>query len=155
LEAMEKADLCAMVKGYVKDLPDSLDIGTAAKKGALLFSLDVPDLVAERENKQALVDQHEKAEALAIQAVEVARAEVKETRAGLLRYEGDVEFRKAQHTRIAKLAQGDTLSKQQLDEAKLQLDAATSALAAAQAQVATKDARLEAAQKERALATAK
>jgi RND family efflux transporter MFP subunit len=152
LEALEKADLCAMVKGYIKDLPDDLDIGKTAKKGTLLFALFVPDLVADRDNKKALVEQSEKAEALAVQAVAVAQAEAKETRALLLRYEADAEFRRAQFARVSRLAQGDTLSKQQVDEAKLQLDAAQAALNAAQAQVFTKEARLEAAQTERRLA---
>jgi RND family efflux transporter MFP subunit len=155
LESLEKADLCAMVKGYVKDLPADLDIGKTATKGTLLFSLYVPDLVADWENKKALVEQSDKAEALAAQAIEVARAEVKETRAMLIRFEGDAEFRRVQHARIGKLAQGDTLSKQQVDEAKLQLDAAQAALSAAQAQVITKEARLEASQRERALAAAR
>ena len=155
VEALEKADLCAMVKGYVKDLPSDLDIGRTAKKGELLFSLHVPDLVADRDNKKALVEQSEKAEASAIQAVEVAKAEVTETRAFLLRYEGDVEFRRAQHTRITKLAQGDTVSRTQVDEAKLQLDASQAALAAAQAQIVTKESRQKAVEKEHQLATAR
>jgi HlyD family secretion protein len=155
LEALEKADLCAMVKGYVKDLPDDLDIGKIATKGTLLFSLHVPDLSADRDNKKALVEQSEKAEALAIQAVSVAQAEAKETRVLLLRYEADAEFRQVQYARVARLTQGDTLSKQQMDEAKLQLGAAQAALSAAQAQVVTKEARLEAAQKERHVAEAR
>ena len=87
--------------------------------------------------------------------MEVAKAEIKEAQAFLLRYEGDVEFRRAQHARIGKLAQGDTLSKQQVDEAKLQLDAAQAALAAAHAQVVTKQGRLQVAQKESQLAAAR
>ena len=117
VESLEKADLCAMVKGYIKDLPADLDIGKTAMKGALLFSLHVPDLAADRDNKKALVDQNEKAEASAIQAVEVAEAEKKETQALVLRYEAEVDFRRAQYTRVGRLAQSDTLSKQQLDEA--------------------------------------
>ncbi len=155
LEAMEKADLCAMVKGYIKDLPEDMDRGKAVTKGMVLVSLHVPDLVADHENKKALVEQYEKAEALAIQSVKVAQAEVKETRALLLRYEGDAEFRRAQYARVTKLTQGDTLSKQQMDEAKLQLDAAESALAAAKAHVATKETKEEAARKERELAAAR
>lgn len=155
VDALEKADLCAMVKGQVKELPDDLDIGKTAGKGELLLSLYVPDLIADRENKKALVDQNEKAEAFAVQAVEVAKAEVKEARAMLLRFEGEAEFRRTQHARVTKLAQGDTLSRQQVDEAKLQLDAAQAALAGAMAQVTTKEARHEAAQKERALAAAR
>ena len=155
VESLEKADLCAMVKGYIKDLPADLDIGKTAKKGALLFSLYIPDLAADRDNKKALVDQGEKAEALAIQAVDVAEAEKKETQAQVLRYEAEVDFRRAQYARVSRLAQSDTLSKQQLDEAKLQLDAASAALAGAKAQVETKESRLQAALKERQLAAAK
>jgi HlyD family secretion protein len=155
LDALEKVDLCAMVKGYVNELPEDLDIGKTAKKGSVLFSLHVPDLIAERDSKRALVLQNEKAEALAIQAVEVAKAEVKEIRALLLRYEGDLEFRRVQLARVTKLAQGDTLSRQQVDEAKLQLDASQAALAAGQAQVTTKEARYESSQRERDLAAAR
>jgi RND family efflux transporter MFP subunit len=155
LEAMEKADLCAMVKGNVKDLPEELDRGKVVTKGKLLFSLHVPDLIADYENKKALVEQFEKADALAIRSVDVAKAEVRETRALVLRYEGDAEYRRAQHARVTKLAQGDTLSRQQMDEAKSQLDAAESALAAAKAQVATREAKEEAARAERDLAAAR
>jgi RND family efflux transporter MFP subunit len=155
VEALEKTELCAMVRGYIKYLPTDLDIGRTVAKNELLFSLHVPDLVADRDNKKALVEQAEKAEALALQAIDVARAEVKESQALLLRYAGDVEYRRVQHLRISKLAQGDTLSKQQVDEAKLQLDASQAALAAAQAQVVTKQSRLEAAVKESQLAAAR
>lgn len=154
VEALEKADLCFGVKGYVKNLPADLDIGKTAKAGELLFSLDVPDLVADRDNKQALVAQSEKAEALATQAIASAEAEVKESQALLSRYSGDVDFRQAQYTRIGKLVQGDTLSQQQADEAKLQLDAARSALAAAQAGVVVKQNLLQTARLKLQLATA-
>src|ERR1051325_4960713 len=100
LEAMEKADLCAMVTGNVKDLPEELDRGKVVTKGKLLFSLHVPDLIADYENKKALVEQFEKADALAIRSVDVAKAEVRETRALVLRYEGDAEYRRAQSPRF-------------------------------------------------------
>jgi len=155
VEPLEKADLCAMVKGYVKDLPADLDIGKTAKKGELLFSLYVPDLVSERDNKKALVEQSEKAEALAQQAVHVADAEKKESHTQVLRYQADVDFRQLQHTRISKLAQGETLSKQQMEEAKLQLDSASAARAAVKAQVVTKEPRLQAAVLDQQLASAR
>jgi RND family efflux transporter MFP subunit len=155
IESYEKADVCAMVKGFVKDLPAELDIGREVKKGAPLFSLYVPDLVADRNNKKALVEQNEKALALALEAVEVAKAEIKEAQSLVLRFESDQEFRRAQFVRITRLVQGDTLSKQQVDEAKLQLDAAQAALTAAQAQVITKQSRERLAQKESQLAAAR
>lgn len=155
IESMEKADLCVMVKGFVKYMPPDLDIGRFAKKDEPLFSLYVPDLHADYENKKSLVEQFEKAEALAVQAVQVAEAEKKETEVIVLRYEADLAFRRAQLERIGKLVQGDTLSRQQADEAKLQYDAASAALAAAKAQVFTKETRFQAATKERHLAASR
>ncbi|MBI2808569.1 MAG: efflux RND transporter periplasmic adaptor subunit [Planctomycetes bacterium] len=155
IDAFEKAEVCAMVKGYLKEVPLHLDIGHTLKKGEHLLKLDVPDLRAERENKEALVEQSQKAEALTVQAIAVAQAEIKEAQALVLRAEGDVEFRKAQHVRVRKLAQGDTLSQQQVEEAKLQLAAAQAALFAAQAQVVTKQNRKQAALKEQQLAAAR
>src|ERR1022692_2964560 len=155
VEAMEKAELCAMVKGYVKHVPPDLDIGRVVTKGEPLLTLDVPDLTAERDNKQALVEQSIKAEALAAQSVAVAEAEIKESQSLVLRYEADAEFRKVQHARITKLAQADTLSQQQVDEAKLQVASARAAVSAAQAQVATKQSRLQAAHKEQQVAAAR
>src|SRR5215210_7728125 len=69
LDALEKAEVCAMVKGYLKEVPLQLDIGHAVKKGDPLLTLSVPDLLADRENKKALVEQSDKAEALALQAI--------------------------------------------------------------------------------------
>ena len=99
-----------------------------------------------------MVAQSEKAEALAIEAIALAEAEIKESQALLSRYAGDLDFRQAQYARISKLVQGDTLSRQQADEAKLQLDAARSAFAAAQAQVVVKQKLLQTAHLKRELA---
>lgn len=155
IDALEKAEACALVKGYLKEVPLNLDIGHAVKKGVPLLTLEVPDLLADQENKKALVEQSEKAEALAVQAIAVAEVEIKEAQALLLRSEGDVEFRKAQHVRISRLAQGDTLSQQQVEEAKLQLVAAQAALSASQAQVVTKQSRMQSAHKEKELAASR
>lgn len=155
VEAFEKADLCAMVKGSVKEIPADLDIGRVVTKDELLMALYAPDLSADKDNKKALVDQSEKEEARAVQAVAVADAEIKEAEANRQRYEADTEFRKVQYARIGKLAQGNTLSPQQVDEAKLQLNTAEAAMSSAQAQVVTKRSRLQAAQKEVQVAASK
>ncbi|MFO0967255.1 MAG: efflux RND transporter periplasmic adaptor subunit [Gemmataceae bacterium] len=155
IEAFEKADVCVMVKGYVKEIAADIDIGKEVKKGDELLRLHVPDLVTERDNKKALLEQSQKAEALAEQAIEVAAAEVKEAQTLLERYTAEWEFRKAQHTRVSRLALADTLSQQQLDEAKLQMNAAAAAVSAAGAQIVTKQTRHAAAQKDRQVAAAK
>jgi HlyD family secretion protein len=155
VEAFEKAELCVPVKGYVKILAADIDIGRVVKKDEILLTVDVPDLVADQGSKTALVDQNEKAVALAVQAVEVAAAEIKEAQAQVLRYEADVDYRKLQHTRFAKLAKGDTVSQQQADETQLQLNGAQAGLSAARAAVDTKQSRWHAAEKERLLAGAR
>ncbi len=85
LEAYERADLCAMVRGYLKSVPPDLDIGRPVKKNEALLALSVPDLLAERDNKRALVELAKNTQALAQVAVHVAEAEVKEMQAMLQR----------------------------------------------------------------------
>src|SRR5262245_33612800 len=54
VESIEKADLIARVRGYVKDIRPDIDIGREIKKNEPLLTLDVPDILAERDNKKAL-----------------------------------------------------------------------------------------------------
>src|ERR1700730_990636 len=46
VDAYEKADLCAQVRGIVNVIPLDVDIGRAIKKDEVLIVLDIPDLVA-------------------------------------------------------------------------------------------------------------
>src|SRR5205823_1888853 len=138
IEAFEKAELCAMVKGVADFVPDELTVGRAIKKDEPLLTLAVPDLVAERDNRTALVEQSQGAEELAVQAVDVADAEVKEYQELMQRDVAEFDYRKAQHVRISRLAKGDTLTQQAEEEAALKLHAAKAALATSQAQIVTK-----------------
>jgi HlyD family secretion protein len=155
LAAFEKADLCAMVKGYLDVVPSELDIGAEVKRGQILLTMYVPDLIAERDNRKALSEQADKEVARAKQTVEGTRLEIEEAKALVRRSEADNEFRKVQHIRIERLAMGDALSKQQLDEAKLQVDIAQAAFLAAQAQVATRQGKLQIAEKEQEVIAAR
>ncbi len=148
VEPFEKADLCAHVRGYVAGLSAGIDIGRAVKKGDLLAQLAVPDLVAERNNKKAFLEQMEKTRQLAEQTIAVSQAEVKETEALVKRYQAEENFRKLQSERVTQLAQGNTVSQQLAEEGQLQFQAARAALAAAQAQVVTKQARWQSANQE-------
>src|SRR5437870_4000497 len=61
VEPFEKAELCARVPGVVAQFfPPDLDIGTEVKAGDKLVELSIPDLVAERKNKEALLEQSRK-----------------------------------------------------------------------------------------------
>src|SRR5437867_3214271 len=71
VEPFEKAELCAQVRGYIAAMPAATDIGKPIKKGEALVDLYIPDVVAERDNKKALVEQNENLLAQAVQAIEV------------------------------------------------------------------------------------
>jgi RND family efflux transporter MFP subunit len=144
VEAYEKADLCARVRGQVKFTSPGVDIGRAIKEGDKLITLDVPDLTAERQNKKAALEQALNLQKQTEQARAVAGKELEEAKAQEVRYHADLDFRAAQYKRLAKLAQNKTVQPQLAEEAQLQHQSAVAALTAAEAQTRTKKARLEA-----------
>src|SRR5689334_1259244 len=79
VDARKRVDLAARVPGVVEYLPDDIDLGRRVKKGEVLLRLAVPELVAERKNKEAMRDQARKQRVLAEEALAVARREVEET----------------------------------------------------------------------------
>jgi RND family efflux transporter MFP subunit len=155
VDALEKAELCAQVRGTIKELPARLDIGRLVKKGEELLTLEIPDVVAERDTKKATVNQNEKLLAQSVQAVVVAKAEVKETEALIQRAKADERFQSEQFVRVAKLVKDGTVAPQFADEARLKWESAQAALAAAESQALTKQARLGAAEKEKQVAEAR
>jgi RND family efflux transporter MFP subunit len=145
VDAYEKADLMGQVRGVIKSLGENADIGRPVKEGELLITLDIPDLVAERDHKKALLEQAQNLRDEATHARQVAFQDVKEAQAQEKRYQADAKYREMQHTRVAKLAQGDTVTKQLAEEAELQHASAVAAWKAAQEQILSKQARLQAA----------
>jgi RND family efflux transporter MFP subunit len=138
VDSLEKADLCAQVRGTVKTIPEDVDIGRLVKANEPLVTLDIPDIVAERDSKKALLEQARNLQEQAVQARRVVAEEVKEAQALEKRYQADVEYRGLQYNRTAKLAQAQTVQPQLAEEAQLQLNSAKAALKASQAQVQTK-----------------
>ena len=57
VDAFEKVDLCAQVRGVVNKIPAAIDIGRTVKFDEELITLAVPDLVAEKQHKIALTEQ--------------------------------------------------------------------------------------------------
>lgn len=155
IEPLEKAELCAQVRGQVKPIAPHVDIGRVVKKNDPLIELDIPDLLADRENKKALLEQAINSAAQAQQAIVVAAEEVKEALAQEKRFQAEVEFREAQFHRVLALAKTETVTRQLVEESQLQLSAAKAALSAAQAQAQTKKARYHAAQVEEKVAQSK
>jgi RND family efflux transporter MFP subunit len=146
VEAFEKAELCSQVRGAVSQI--DVDIGRRIKRGETLLTLDIPDLVADRDHKAALKDQAEKLTVQAEINQTVAGAELTEAKAQEQRYRADFVFRDLQHKRILELSKRETLQPQLSEEARQQREAAEAALTASLAQIQTKQARLKAAEGE-------
>jgi RND family efflux transporter MFP subunit len=148
VHAYEKADLAAQVKGQVQIILPNGDIGRWVKKDEPLMELDIPDILADRENKKALLELAGNLHDQSRQAVKVAQEEIKEAQAQEKKYQAEVDFRSLQFTRQTQLAKRDTVSYQAAEEAELQLKSAQAALKTIQAQIQTKQARLKSAEVE-------
>src|SRR5262249_21192198 len=139
-------ELCARVPGVVERFsPPDLDIGTRVTAGQELVHLAVPDLVADRRNKEALLEQARKQKAQAVQAQNVAAKELEEAREQEKRCQAESAYRRDQHQRTAQLVERAALQPERAQETLSQLQAGEAAWRAARAQIQTKDARVQAA----------
>src|SRR5438105_1969192 len=110
VEPLEKVDLCAQVqagttglggmRGIVKTMPKEIDIGRHVGPTDTLIELDLPDLAADRETKNALHSLSKDVLLQAEQAIQVAAAEVKEAETQTLRYKADVDFKTVKQKRV-------------------------------------------------------
>ena len=140
----ESADLMAKIDGYVKTV--HVDIGMEVKQGDVLAVLDVPEMVVDVTEREALIRQAE-ADLYSRQAdVEQSKAQ----------READLavkNLREAEHRRIASLVESGALHQQKLDEAQFALESSAAVMfkseadvVAAEAHVRTAQARIEVAQ---------
>src|SRR5262249_28434040 len=107
--------------------------------------LDIPELLAERDNKRALLELALKLQKQAEKALTVAAAEVEEVEAQQQRYRAEVKAARIHFDRMTRLVKAQTVQPQQRDEAELKHESALADLAAAGARLTTKKARLDAA----------
>jgi RND family efflux transporter MFP subunit len=124
-------------------------------QGDVLVVLAIPDVIAERDNKQALLELAREAREQALKLRDVAAEEVKEAEAQRKRAVADVQYRDLQHQRAVRLVSQDTVQKQLAEEARLYHQAALAAAEAVEAQVLTKRARYRAAEGEVRVAESK
>jgi RND family efflux transporter MFP subunit len=109
--------------------PPEVDIGTVVKAGETLVQLDIPDLLAEKDAKEALLDQAEKQK---LQAAEMANT-----------YEAEFKRNQEQHDRIVMLVKREAVNKEREEETKHQLDAAKARREAAYADLKVADSRIK------------
>jgi RND family efflux transporter MFP subunit len=126
-------------------MPRKIDIGLQVEEGEPLIELELPDLASDRETKESLLTLAKETLRQADQAIQVAKADIKEAEAQVKRYETDVTFKTLKQKRVADLAKRSSVTPDLVEEADLDLGTAKAALATARAQVTTRKARHEAA----------
>ena len=144
VEPMKKVDVCTRVPGIVDHMPSSIDIGRMVRAGELLARLDVPDLEADKQLKEAVVAQSQKQMIQAKEAQTVAEREVEESQKMVKRWEADYTFQKLKLDRQRDLVRRGAVDVQLEQEAQRQMESARAAWEAAQAQIATRQAKARA-----------
>jgi RND family efflux transporter MFP subunit len=156
VSAFEVTPVTAKLAGYIKDIapdpvarqngkPDAvIDIGSPVKAGQLLATLDIPDLVAEADQKAAMVElakaeleQVRKDLAVADAQVAAARAGVTEAEAGVTRAAAEFDRWKTELAQADELVQKKVIDAQSRAVVFKQFEAARAAKAEAEARVAT------------------
>jgi RND family efflux transporter MFP subunit len=145
VEPLQRVDLCARVPGVVEYLPREIDIGRRVKAGEVLVRLAVPDLLADRKHREALLEQARKQKVQAQEAIAVAEREVEEAQREEKRYQAELAYQRIKHERVRSLVAAQAQDRQLQDEALRQMDAADSAWQAARAKIATRQAKARAA----------
>jgi len=143
VEPLQRVELVARVPGVVDDLPRDIDIGRPIRKGEKLLGLAVPDLLADRKHKEALLEQAKQQVVQSQQLLAVAQREEEEAREQEERYVADHKYNKVRHERIAGLVRMEAQDRQLADEALKQLETAAAALKAARATIATRVAKVK------------
>lgn len=142
VEPLYKVDVCSRVTGVVSEFfPANLDIGHRVLAGAPLVRLDVPELLSQREQRQAALTLARNQVEQAVETERVAEREVAEAEFQLKRFTAEVKFRRLETKRITDLAAKGATQPERVEEATRQLEAAEAAVEAAAAAVDTKKAR--------------
>jgi RND family efflux transporter MFP subunit len=145
VEPLKKVDLNARVPGIVEYLPDNVDIGKPVRAGELLARLSVPDLDADKKNKEALLKLARKQKTQAEEAKTVVEREVEESKKIEKRWAADYTFQKLKFERQRDLVRRGAADMQLEQEAQRQMESALAAWEAAQAQILTRQAKARAA----------
>jgi multidrug resistance efflux pump len=134
LIADETVELVAKVSGYVSGI--NVDIGSRVRKGDVLITVDVPEMLDElRQGEAALHARRARVDALQAKA-EQARLGVESARTEQSRAAAEQELSQLTFRRKQELLNGKAIPQQEYDEAKSQLSVALAKVAIAQAGVA-------------------
>jgi multidrug efflux pump subunit AcrA (membrane-fusion protein) len=147
LEAFETTAIHAKIAGYVQSL--AVDIGDPIKAGQVLAELEVPELIAELEQKRAMIEQARAEQRQAESAVEVAQAavasaeaRVTEVQAAIRRTDADAARWQAEYNRIDQLVRERAITDTLRDETRSKLESAQAGRDEVAAQVRSAEAEL-------------
>jgi HlyD family secretion protein len=132
IDPFEQTPIYAKIPGYVRSV--CVEIGTRVKKGDLLIQMDVPELVAAHNSKEALVTQAELGVTQSERSVEVVQASiathqaaVELAKASSLKTQAAVTRWESESQRMEKLVVDKVLDKQNAEEVRNQYRAAQAA----------------------------
>ena len=156
VRGFETTRLMAKVGGYVKAIKtidgEEIDVGTMVTKGAELAILDVPEMMDQLTEKNALVEQANSIVAQADAVIEQREAgidqrnaEVKQAQAQHQEKIALLKFSMAKSKRIEDLVSQGTIGDENLDEVRYAVDAANAAIAAVNADIETANANVKSA----------
>lgn len=133
IEPFQRTPIYAKLAGYVRLV--KADIGDPVEPRQLLAELSVPELDAQRRQKDAAVRQ--------------AAAEIMQARAATRRAEAELRRARSQYERLSRLGgSGGVLDRENVDETRLGAEVALAAVQKAQADVGVAQARHEAARQD-------
>jgi RND family efflux transporter MFP subunit len=148
MEAFEQTPVFAKIAGYVKQV--NVDIGAKVRKGEVLATLWVPELVEQVKEREALVaqakieiEQAKKNLEVARATVTTARSVVQEAAANRKRALSSLERWKSESTRISGLVRSKVIDAESGEEVANQFRAATAAMEEADAKVQSAQAALQ------------
>ncbi|MGQ0634016.1 MAG: efflux RND transporter periplasmic adaptor subunit [Planctomycetaceae bacterium] len=147
IEAYERTSIFPKVTGYIEKW--NVDIGDKVRKGDVLATLFVPELVEDFGTKKATVELDTVRIDLARKMVDVAQADVKaaearlaETKSLLAQYQAQADRWDSEVKRLAREVKSGVVDPQVLLESTNQFKASTAARDAAQATIAKAEAEL-------------
>jgi HlyD family secretion protein len=145
---LQQADLAARVPGTIDWMPPLIDIGRPVRKDEELLHLAVPDLQADKKQKEAMREQIIKQVEQTRQAAIVAHKEAEEAEQQLKKYAADLAFQQGRYERILSLVKMGAQDRSVSEEEKRKLDTAVAAVNAGQATIASRKAKADAADAE-------
>ena len=128
LMADEQVELLAKTSGYVAEI--NVDIGSLVKKGDVLAVIDVPEMMDELRQAQAVLEAKKSKVIQAGAMLQTAQAEVR-------RFTAEHDLKKLTTGRKVKLRAQQAIPEQELDEANSELDVAAAMEKIAEAKVAS------------------